>query len=244
MRHPAVLFALPIEASPFIHKLTDLKEVRRWLYEGNVKNLTVRVGISGMGSDLSASKARELLSGGAEFLIICGFAAGLDDSLASGDLVVAGSVIDVSRGRSMGRTCDRQLASLALGICGGGVQGVIGVHKVIHSPLEKAELAEMFQCAAADMESWAAASVASESGMPFAIVRAVVDSSRDAVPRELSSAMLEDGRIKVGRLISGLLMHPQILAPAAGLALRSRRCAHRLADFLVEFLPSAVQAVA
>jgi adenosylhomocysteine nucleosidase len=237
----AVLFALPVEASVFLKSLSDLRITGEGLYEGCVRGSSIRVGVSGMGGERSALKARCLLSGGADMLVVCGFAAGLDGKLIPGDVVVASSVLHELTEPPTSLACDQGLTRLASHVCGREPQMMACVTDVVHSPAEKAALAVRLGCVTADMESRAAVLVANEFDVPAVVVRAVVDDSGDTMPREFSRAVKPNGSLQLGRLAAEIVRRPRLLGTMPAMAVRSRRCARNFADFLGEFLPRAMQ---
>jgi nucleoside phosphorylase len=83
---------------------------------------------------------------------------------------------------------------------------------------EKRNLARLRGAIAADMESAALGSVAHECGVPFLVVRAVVDDSRTSLPAWLPDTLDELGRPRAVGLCGGLLRHPTDLARLARLA--------------------------
>ena len=71
------------------------------------------------------------------------------------------------------------------------------------------------------MESSAVAQVAESYGVPFIAVRVIVDTARDAIPPAVAGAS-HAGKVRLGRLILGLLRSPAQIGSLLRLARRYR----------------------
>ena len=145
--------------------------------------------------------ARRLIDGGATGLISFGLAGGLDPALPAGTLVVADGVISVSQ---IWRTDARLNARL------GGATGhlCLGVDRIIGSAAEKLQLGHESGAAIADMESMAVVAVAEETGLPFAVLRAICDPADQDLPAAARVGLDERGRIAFGALAKSILRAP------------------------------------
>jgi adenosylhomocysteine nucleosidase len=94
---------------------------------------------------------------------------------------------------------------------------------VLHGVAEKAALYEASGAVAVDMESLPAARVAAQLGMRFVAVRVVIDEADRALPRAVSAAMVEDGAIRIDKLLGALIMRPQEIPLLIGLGRASSR---------------------
>ena len=74
---------------------------------------------------------------------------------------------------------------------------------------------------AVDMESSAVAQVADDHGVPFIAVRVIVDTARDGIPDAVARAS-RAGKVRLGRLVLGLLRSPLQIGPLLRLARRYR----------------------
>ena len=81
---------------------------------------------------------------------------------------------------------------------------------------------------AADMESGALATKAMAHGIPFLVLRVVLDEIGDDLPACLGRAVSADGNVASARLLGSLLREPSALRPLFRLALRRRVAAASL----------------
>jgi hypothetical protein len=77
--------------------------------------------------------------------------------------------------------------------------------------------------AGVDMESFAVASVARAHGLPFIVVRAILDTAGDAIPEALLRAAARGASASVARLLPELLLAPRDWLALARLARRLHR---------------------
>lgn len=168
--------------------------------------------VSGMGDEKAEVATRKLIEHGAIALISWGTAGSLSPSATPGDLLLPETVItpdttyrpDQSwRERLEKHLIDHQqpLNSAAI-LSGSGM--------VDHQE-EKAELFQQTHCVAVDMESAAIARVASEFGIPFIVVRAVVDAHDQAIPDLATNAINAFGEVRAVQLSKGLISQPASL---------------------------------
>ena len=71
------------------------------------------------------------------------------------------------------------------------------------------------------MESAAVAAVAADRKLPFVAVRVIVDTAADMLPGAVVAAS-RAGRVRIGRLIAGLMLAPGEIAALVRLAARYR----------------------
>jgi adenosylhomocysteine nucleosidase len=172
---------------------------------------------SGADPGRAAAGATELASGGCDLLVSFGFAAGLQASLAAGDIVLADRVLTVEGNAYATDAAARSHLAQALDRHGWRWQGggVAGVERVLASPADKREVARRTGAVAADMESGAIAAAA--AGLPFIVLRVVADPATRAVPSSILAALAGDGRLRAGALLAGLLRRPGEIAQLAAL---------------------------
>ncbi|MGH8229299.1 MAG: purine and other phosphorylase-like protein, family 1, partial [Steroidobacteraceae bacterium] len=82
--------------------------------------------------------------------------------------------------------------------------------------------------AAVDMESFAVAEEAAARGLPFVVMRVIVDTAADALPPALADAPDGTGNVPVGRIIARALAAPSGLGDLLRLARRYRVASRRL----------------
>jgi adenosylhomocysteine nucleosidase len=187
--------------------------------------------VSGIGPAAAAVGARRLLAAGARALLSWGMAGALDPALPAGALVLPAAVIS-PEGRVFLTTADwRERVSRALAasqrVCGGTL---LSCREPLGSTAGKALAFAQTGAVAVDMESSAIAEVAAAGRVPFLIVRAIVDTARDAVPEvALSTTRAGEDGPQVGRLLASLARRPGELPALIRLARRYRSASRALA---------------
>jgi adenosylhomocysteine nucleosidase len=180
------------------------------------------VAVSGVGMNAAAAAARKLIDAGVSALMTFGMAGGLDPSLTAGGIVIPDEVLSRDGARYPSndpwKTLLRHNLSAHGPICGGAL---LTSPTAIDSLEAKAQAFRSTQAVAVDMESAAVAAVAAEHGLPFLSVRAIIDTANDALPRSVVAASRE-GRVRIGRLVRGLLASPQDIGPLWQLTVRYR----------------------
>ena len=164
----------------------------------------------------AARGAADLIAHGATMLLSFGFAGGLDASLRPGDIIVGAGVVG-SDGR-MRETDDalaqRLCAALDEADCRWSAGLVAGADQALATAAAKQALAARTGAVIVDMESHAVAA----AGVPFAILRVVVDPAERALPASVLAAVDSSGHVKVAALMAGLLRHPREIGVLLALA--------------------------
>jgi len=236
-----ILFALPEETSPFLKKMR-----LRWpkgsagpnaLFSSNSADQPLLVCCSGAGMAAAARAARTALQSqtSASLLVICGFAGGLDPTLAPGSLILADTVLNAITG-------DILTSNTAFLESAGSVphMGGILVHKgclatadrVLVRSSEKLEFHRKYGALAVDMETAGAAAVADDAGVPWISVRAITDGCNDDMPLDFNAMAGPDGAIDRRKIIGALLKRPGAIPGLIRLGARSSNAAHALAAYL------------
>jgi len=166
-----------------------------------------------MGAARAASGAQALCTAGAQALLSFGMAGGLDPALRAGDVVLPAEVVTPQGGvyataaqwraqlyeaarRSGGVSCGRLLTSDA----------------PVLAPSAKAALFRECGAVAVDMESAAVAQVARGVGLPFMVLRAVIDAAAAGVPQAvLAGSAAATGETSALRLLAALARRPREL---------------------------------
>ena len=183
--------------------------------------------VSGIGRAAAAAAARRLVLAGAGALASFGMAGGLDPTLICGAVLLPEEVAaydDTRSGKPPPATSQdwRQRLRAALPesliACGGRL---LTSEQPIGSPEAKADAWRHSGAAAVDMESAAIAQVAGQAGLPFIAVRVIVDTAGDELPAAVIAAS-GGGRLRVGRLIGGLLRTPGEVGALIRLSARYR----------------------
>lgn len=188
--------------------------------------------VGGTGRERAAVGTRRLLDAGVNVLICAGFAAALDPCAGVGDVLVGNNVLlcgsDVDP-----VACSASIRALLPPSRAFGfpirVCNVATGDSIAFSPKQKGEIFDATGAAVYDMESYAAAQICSERGVPFAAIRGVSDTAAQRVPEvveELSQA--GNGVLRAALVAS---------TPSAWLSLwKLRRQAHVAAEHLADVL--------
>lgn len=149
---------------------------------------------SGPGAERAAQSAAAALAAGADALVSCGFAGGLEPKLDSGAVVVPRRVATPDGASYDTDAAWRGAAASALRAELTVSDGdVLSVPAALITPAAKLAAAATYRAAAADMESAAIAAVAARAGAPFLALRVIVDAAADALPADAEAWIDERG---------------------------------------------------
>lgn len=184
---------------------------------------------TGPGPAAAADGARRAVAFGAKCLVSWGAAGALRHG-EPGDIVLAERVIDdslreIATDASLTETLARALEPVAPIHRG----TLVSAPDPVTSVAGKRALAEASGAIAVDMESAAIADVASASGLPFVVVRVIVDRSDRAVPAAAIAGM-DGSRTRPGRVLAGLLKSPGETGDLVALGMAARRARRTLRD--------------
>jgi nucleoside phosphorylase len=180
------------------------------------------VAVSGIGAAAAARAALALVDAGATRLVSWGMAGGLDPALPAGTICIPGSVTARDGTRFGTDPHWRELVGAVI-LRGRAVVG----RTLLTNPLaieDVAGKAAAFRDTGADvvdMESLGVAQVAVSRGLPFLVVRVVVDTAADRLPEAVLAAS-SGGEVRIARLLQELLRRPGDLLPLLRLARRYR----------------------
>jgi hopanoid-associated phosphorylase len=175
--------------------------------------------LAGGGTPAGAeTAARQLALQGVAGLISFGFAGGLDPALRAGDLVIPATVR--SNGRDYPTTPTRWGAPHGTLLAGEDPAATIA---------EKRRLFATTGAIAIDLESGAVARVATEYGLPFAVLRAISDPATCPIPPAALTALNPDGTIALLAVLASLARHPGQLPALLTLARHTAAARHTLA---------------
>jgi adenosylhomocysteine nucleosidase len=178
--------------------------------------------VSGMGPNAARNAAQRLIDAGATSLVSWGMAGGLDPDLEAGAVCVPREIIAADGSRLW--TARSWQESLSFSVPSGrrvGNDALLTTEYALKTPADKRAARRATGACAVDMESSAVAQVAEAHGMPFIAVRVIVDTARDGIPQAVAGAS-RAGKLRVGRLILGLMRSPLEIAALLRLARRYR----------------------
>jgi len=165
------------------------------------------IGVAAAQPEKAEILAAEMISGGCQALLSFGMAGGLAAEVASGDVIVASSVV-APEGQTYETStpwCQGVLERLG---DNASIGVVAGSGTVVDSPAAKTDLASATGAVIVDMESQAVAVAAADAGIPFLVIRAVADPVDGAIPAWLTGNISETGTPKYLPIMAGLAMHP------------------------------------
>ncbi|MGB8738252.1 MAG: phosphorylase [Rhodomicrobium sp.] len=161
---------------------------------------------------------------------VCGFisfgvAGGLSPRLRPGDVVVASAVITAG---ATSRTCPNWSQSILKAVPGAHHMPVFGAEAPAMSVLEKEALWKATGAGAVDMESGPVAEVAAHYGLPFTVLRVVLDPAHRALPPSALAGAREDGDTDPMAVIKSLMRRPGDLTGLLRLADDTRKASRAL----------------
>lgn len=236
----AILAALKDEIRPILDEM-DVRETIHLrpsiLFRGEFQKREIVVGHTGIGVDKMLRATDFVINHYApKFCLNIGYCGALDPSLSLGDLVFATSVIHEPAGdcghnvvldtqtlEKIKAACAASGAKLHEGI-------MLSVDKVISTPHEKAYLGTKFGAVACDMESSGMAIAAARKGIPFAVVRSVLDPMDMHLPDP--QMVSENGTTGPFEVIAGVISKPKTILAMPQL----RFCASRARESLMRFV--------
>jgi nucleoside phosphorylase len=255
----AVLAAMPEEAAVLRAALGELRCVRRrepQIVLGRLAGRAVALCVTGDGARNAQVGAEVLLATlSVGELLVIGVSGALSASLEPGALIVAERVVR-ERGREPGAARDVGRDSAALHCAGladglGALQPsaalveravraagarravVVCSHQLADSALAKRRLLSDAQCGdgavVVDLESASYAAAAQAARVPWLILRAISDTSEEALPALLNRCRDSGGAVRRGGVLRGLLSDPRPLPTLLRLRRRVEHCAPVLA---------------
>jgi hopanoid-associated phosphorylase len=142
---------------------------------------------------------------GARGVISFGVAGGLCPSLKPGDVVVASAVVTASNRFDTHGRWSRSLRHALPSACGGSI---FAADDAVMTVLEKEALFAGTGAIAVDVESGVAAEAAERHGLPFAVLRVVLDPAGRSLPLSATVGVRDDGTTDPGAVIRSLLRRP------------------------------------
>ena len=184
--------------------------------------------IAGIGRRNIADAVCRAAAGGADAVITAGFCGALDPGLRTGDLHIAGEfrISDTPAGRGILADAGLIARLRAAADAGGGPSVTVSA---IAQPECKAALWQAGAGVSVNMEDYWAAMAAADAGIPFAAVRAVLDTAGQALPEYLADGDGGSG-VSKARIAATLPKHPGRAPELVRLARQSRLAGQRLAD--------------
>lgn len=179
------------------------------------------------------TRVRSAIDAGARRVLSIGICGGLTASLKVGDCVIATEIVAGGERLATNAAWTQELAAQ---IPRAQLGALAGSDAIVFDRGARRRLHEETEAVAVDMESHVAVKIAHEHGLPFAALRVVSDTHRQALPPAALVAMLPSGKIDVRAVLRSLAMRPSQIpvlirtAWAAEKAFQAlSRCRHVLA---------------
>jgi hopanoid-associated phosphorylase len=154
---------------------------------------------------LRAPAIRHAVSAGAPAIVSFGIAGGLLPDMRPGDWIVA---TGVSAGGLRIDADEAWRKRLAERLPGAAVGDIVSVPSPIRRPHQKRHLQASTGACGVDMESFQAAALAHELGVPFAAVRVVADPLERELPPAVHSGLQPDGSVAMAEVLDSLAREP------------------------------------
>lgn len=202
-----VVCGLKSEALSIVYALT----------RADIDDMYIRIEISGASADRAEALSRKLVENGAAALVSVGLSGALTADTQTGELFVADSVISPDGETLM---VPEQIREEFREVKAEDVVkrgAAIGVDDIVSTIEDKAALAQKTGAITVDMESHRVAKVASEAGIPFAVVRAIADGADRAIPTAALDSITEEGETKSLSVLFKALKSPGQLPTLIGL---------------------------
>jgi adenosylhomocysteine nucleosidase len=231
----AVVMSSSLESGCFEDRLSCPLTVRGdgfLIRQGALQGRPVAIAIAGP-KPRQATRAAEALAFGhsPRLLVAAGFASGLSDRLHRGDLVVADSILGVTRELlQLNRTVDRNLLS---GTPRLHVGRLLTFEHPVDRPAEKRSLGTEHAALAADGQSLVVAKVCRGENIPFLAVRVVLDAVDDELPPEIRRlTSRKTAAQRIGAVAGSLVRRPSSIKDLWNVYETSLAASQTLATFL------------
>jgi adenosylhomocysteine nucleosidase len=228
-----ITFAVDAELAPW-RKLRDLRETKMdgiVLYQAQIGRAQVDFVVTGMGGSNATHVANIVMTQPYTICIAAGFAGALKPDNHIGTIVVAESVQQLGKSKTLLSSCN--LAYAARGD-GAKLMKFLSSDHVVRNAEEKARLAPF--AGAVDMESFAILAAAADHTLPAVAIRVISDTTERDLPIRIDTLVDKEGRVSVGGVVRHIAHHPLQLPALIRLGRESSTAAEALANFLEAFI--------
>jgi adenosylhomocysteine nucleosidase len=232
----AIVTALPEELAPFRRRALHVRSARVLSFRyflGDLAGRPVVMTCTGVGRGRAERGTRALLDAfSVRGLVGAGVAGGLSPGLGVGEILVGNPVRDASA--TVGAP-DTSWVERALRSEGARRATLVTVDRLLWSTGGKASLwstCSPTQPAAVDLESAAWARVAAERGIPYLILRSVLDRAEEDLPEFLARCQDPEGGLSRAKVVRHALLRPRLVPGLIALRTRTRSGGERLAVFV------------
>jgi adenosylhomocysteine nucleosidase len=165
----------------------------------------VRVFACGGNVGLRAAAIRHAVDAGAPAIVSFGIAGGLLPQMRPGQWIVATGVCAGDRRIEADSDWAGRLAER---LPGAEIGDIVSVPEPVRRPHQKRHLHSATGACGVDMESFQAAALAKELGVPFAAVRVVADPLERELPPAVHAGLQTDGSVAIRAVLDSLARQP------------------------------------
>lgn len=235
-----VVFALGVESAGLVDRLQDSTTLGGRSFRehaGYLDGQRVVVIETGVGREAAARATDDALElHQPAWVVSAGFAAGLQDQVHRGHIVMADRLCDEQGGElSVGFKIDPQAAAATPGLHLGRL---LTVDRIVRTREEKRRLGEAFDAVALDMETTAVAEVCRRHRKRLLSVRVVSDAVDDQLPREIERLVSQQTLAgQLGAAAGAIIGRPSAVKDMWKLRDDAFKASERLAAYLLGVLP-------
>ena len=240
-----ITFAVEAEFAPWRARRSFLRrglENSTWqpgadLYTASIGSAEVSVLLIGMGRESTLRALKTVALDAYHVCISTGLAGALDTALRSGE-IVAGCSSGIARGERRIES-DGELLDCAVACGARPVDRFLTSETIVASGREKRALGAFGN--AVEMESFHVLDAARGAGVPALALRAISDTLAEDLPLDFQRVLDSRGRVRIGRLLIELALHPQRIPGLVRFGRQSRSAARALAGFLDRYIPALAE---
>jgi hopanoid-associated phosphorylase len=166
-----------------------------------------------------------LVQAGARGIFSFGTAGGLSPDFGPGDILIASSIITANAKLSTSPDWSKRMLQ-ALPFARRA--DIACADAPVLTPADKSALWRATGAAAVDMESHLAGEIAARYGLPFAVLRAVIDPAHRAIPSSALAGMRDDGKTDAMAVATALMREPRQLGALVRLGRDARKAKRAL----------------
>jgi len=223
-----ITFALPTESSALLRQLQSRRQ-QGDLVPGEIANHEVVIAHTGVGAKDCGRCLEDLIhKTRPEFVISSGFAGGVSEELAPGDLVIAENFSDPAL---------LHRAERALSMYPARPVKLFTSSSIVDSITERNKIARACGASAVDMETGAIVEVCKAHQIPLLSLRAISDTPNESFPAPPSILFdLERQRPNYSTLLGYLLTHPTAIPRMIRFGRQVARARAKLTEAIVELV--------
>ncbi len=206
-----VFVALPREARAIFGSSSWVKKGNIYFKKITRQDTTIEIIACGQGEGGVIRAFSAFKKSGVQKIINLGVVGALIDGLEQGDLIVPNFLLSEYGEISLLEESEKlkrisKSANSSFKVC-----KLFTSREVVCSPSEKKRIYFKYGACAVDMEAFYMARLCKESSFPFSLIKAVSDSSSQAIPREILKCSNEMGKIDYINLIKELILKPFLI---------------------------------